>query len=89
MLVEKLAFNPNDIIFDPNILTIGTGIEEHNKYGVSFLEATKQIKVLAYVVHVHLYVHYIITYVRIMYVRTLYVHTYVLYIHYILLIAHL
>eukprot|EP00049_Salpingoeca_infusionum_P026592 m.26559 g.26559 ORF g.26559 m.26559 type:complete len:1252 (-) comp8846_c0_seq1:700-4455(-) len=37
LLVEKVGFNPNDIIFDPNILTIGTGIEEHNDYGLNFL----------------------------------------------------
>ena len=46
LLVERIGFNPNDVIFDPNILTIATGIEEHNTYGVSFLEATKCIKVL-------------------------------------------
>jgi 5-methyltetrahydrofolate--homocysteine methyltransferase len=44
LLVEKIGFDPNDIIFDPNILTIATGIEEHNKYGMVFLEATKVIK---------------------------------------------
>lgn len=44
LLTEKLGFNPNDIIFDPNILTIATGIEEHNTYGISYIEATKQIK---------------------------------------------
>ncbi|PVD26012.1 hypothetical protein C0Q70_13680 [Pomacea canaliculata] len=43
-LVEKLNFNPNDIIFDPNILTIATGMEEHNNYGVYFIEATSIIK---------------------------------------------
>lgn len=46
ILVERVGFNPNDIIFDPNILTIATGIEEHNTYGIAFIEATKQIKVL-------------------------------------------
>ncbi|KJE91560.1 5-methyltetrahydrofolate-homocysteine methyltransferase [Capsaspora owczarzaki ATCC 30864] len=40
----KVRFNPNDIIFDPNILTIATGIEEHNNYGVEFIEATRRIK---------------------------------------------
>lgn len=45
LLVEKVGFDPTDIIFDPNILTIATGIEEHNKYGVAFLEATEVIKV--------------------------------------------
>jgi 5-methyltetrahydrofolate--homocysteine methyltransferase len=44
LLVEKAGFDPNDLIFDPNILTIGTGIEEHNKYGIAFLEATRAIK---------------------------------------------
>lgn len=44
LLVKKLGFNPNDIIFDPNILTIGTGMEEHNLYAVNFIHATKAIK---------------------------------------------
>ncbi|XP_078504700.1 methionine synthase [Lissotriton helveticus] len=44
LLVQKLNFNPNDIIFDPNILTIGTGMEEHNLYAINFIEATKTIK---------------------------------------------
>ncbi|KAK7077289.1 hypothetical protein SK128_014227 [Halocaridina rubra] len=44
LLTEKVGFNCNDIIFDPNILTIATGIEEHNNYGISFIEATKVIK---------------------------------------------
>ncbi|CAD5120349.1 DgyrCDS8923 [Dimorphilus gyrociliatus] len=44
ILVNKVGFNPNDIIFDPNILTIATGIEEHNKYGINFIEATRIIK---------------------------------------------
>ncbi|NXD15987.1 METH synthase, partial [Nothocercus nigrocapillus] len=44
LLVEKLCFNPNDIIFDPNILTIGTGMEEHNLYAMNFINATKTIK---------------------------------------------
>ncbi|EPY87536.1 methionine synthase isoform 1 [Camelus ferus] len=44
LLVQKLGFNPNDIIFDPNILTIGTGMEEHNLYAVNFIYATKAIK---------------------------------------------
>lgn len=45
LLVEKLGFNPNDIIFDPNILTIGTGMEEHNLYAINFIHATRVIKV--------------------------------------------
>ena len=44
LLVEKVGFPPEDIIFDPNILTIATGMEEHNNYAVNFFEATKKIK---------------------------------------------
>ncbi|OWK63130.1 Methionine synthase [Lonchura striata] len=44
LLVGKVHFNPNDIIFDPNILTIGTGMEEHNLYAINFINATKTIK---------------------------------------------
>ncbi|KAK9701768.1 hypothetical protein K7432_011571 [Basidiobolus ranarum] len=44
LLVEKVGFNPNDIVFDPNILTICTGMEEHNHYAVEFIEATRLIK---------------------------------------------
>jgi 5-methyltetrahydrofolate--homocysteine methyltransferase len=44
LLTEKAGFPPEDIIFDPNILTVATGIEEHNKYAVNFIEATRQIK---------------------------------------------
>ncbi|XP_077407200.1 methionine synthase isoform X4 [Vanacampus margaritifer] len=44
LLVSKIGFNPNDIIFDPNILTIGTGMEEHNDYAVNFIWAIKMIK---------------------------------------------
>merc|ERR1712054_240825 len=42
----KVNFPPEDIVFDPNILTIGTGMEEHNDYGVDFITATKKIKEL-------------------------------------------
>eukprot|EP00959_Pyramimonas_sp_CCMP1952_P154220 3226520-Pyramimonas_sp.AAC.1 len=45
ILVEKVGFNPQDIIFDPNILTIGTGMEEHNNYAVDFINATRRLKV--------------------------------------------
>lgn len=45
LLVNKVGFDPNNIIFDPNILTIGTGMEEHNEYAISFIAATKLIKV--------------------------------------------
>ncbi len=44
ILTEDVAFPPQDIIFDPNILTVATGIEEHNNYAVNFLEAVRQIK---------------------------------------------
>jgi 5-methyltetrahydrofolate--homocysteine methyltransferase len=44
ILVEQVGFPPEDIIFDPNILTIGTGMEEHDSYAVSFIEATRRIK---------------------------------------------
>jgi 5-methyltetrahydrofolate--homocysteine methyltransferase len=44
ILTEDIGFPPEDIIFDPNILTVGTGIEEHNDYALSFLEATRRIK---------------------------------------------
>lgn len=45
ILVDKVGFDPSDIIFDPNILTIGTGMEEHNEYAINFIHATKLIKV--------------------------------------------
>ncbi|WP_078063402.1 methionine synthase [Bacteroides ihuae] len=44
LLVDKVGFNPHDIIFDPNILTVATGIEEHNNYAVDFIEATEWIR---------------------------------------------
>jgi 5-methyltetrahydrofolate--homocysteine methyltransferase len=44
LLTEKIGFPPEDIIFDPNILTVATGIEEHNNYAVDFIEATRIIK---------------------------------------------
>lgn len=44
LLTKKAGFNPQDIIFDPNIFAVATGIEEHNNYAVDFIEATKQIK---------------------------------------------
>lgn len=44
LLTEKVGFNPHDIIFDPNILTIGTGIAEHNDYAVNFIRATEWIR---------------------------------------------
>jgi len=44
LLTEKLHYSPGDIIFDPNVLTIGTGIEEHNNYAVDFINTTRWIK---------------------------------------------
>jgi 5-methyltetrahydrofolate--homocysteine methyltransferase len=46
VLIEKAGYHPEDIIFDPNIFPIATGIEEHSNYAVDFIEATKQIKKL-------------------------------------------
>ncbi|MFU8894104.1 MAG: vitamin B12 dependent-methionine synthase activation domain-containing protein [Luteolibacter sp.] len=44
ILVDEVGFNPYDIIFDPNILTVATGIEEHNNYALDFINATRWIK---------------------------------------------
>ncbi len=44
ILTEKVLFRPEDIIFDPNVLTIGTGIEEHNNYAVDFIKSVEWIK---------------------------------------------
>ncbi|MBI4208160.1 MAG: methionine synthase [Deltaproteobacteria bacterium] len=44
ILTEKVGFPPEDIIFDPNIFAIGTGLEEHNNYAVDFIEAVRAIK---------------------------------------------
>jgi 5-methyltetrahydrofolate--homocysteine methyltransferase len=44
ILVDEVGFNPDDIIFDPNILTVATGIEEHNNYALDFINATRWIK---------------------------------------------
>ncbi len=46
ILTEQVGFAPEDIIFDPNIFAIATGIEEHNNYAVDFIEATREIKKL-------------------------------------------
>ena len=43
-MVEEVGFNPEDVVFDPNILTVGTGMQEHNNYAVDFIRATKIIK---------------------------------------------
>jgi len=44
ILTEEVGFPPEDIVFDPNVLTVGTGIEEHADYAVSFIEATRELK---------------------------------------------
>ena len=44
LLVNEIEFPPEDIIFDPNIFAVATGIEEHNAYGLTFIEATRRIK---------------------------------------------
>ncbi len=44
ILVNQVGFNPRDVIFDPNILTVATGMTEHDNYGVEFLLATAKIK---------------------------------------------
>ena len=44
ILVDEIGFPAEDIIFDPNIFAVATGIEEHNNYGVDFIEATREIK---------------------------------------------
>jgi 5-methyltetrahydrofolate--homocysteine methyltransferase len=52
LLTEKVGFPPEDIIFDPNIFAVATGIEEHNNYGVDFIEATR--KITRTLPHVHI-----------------------------------
>ena len=52
LLTEQAGFAPEDIVFDPNVFAIATGIEEHNGYGVAFIEATRQIR--AELPHVHI-----------------------------------
>lgn len=44
ILIEQVGYDPQDIIFDPNIFALATGMEEHNNYGVDFIEATREIK---------------------------------------------
>ncbi|GGJ19085.1 methionine synthase [Deinococcus roseus] len=44
ILVDQVGFKPHDIIFDPNVLTVATGLEEHNGYALDFIEATRWIK---------------------------------------------
>lgn len=52
LLTQAAGFPPEDIIFDPNIFAVATGIEEHNNYGVDFIEATREI--IATLPHVHI-----------------------------------
>ena len=42
--VEKVGFDPQDIVFDPNTITVGAGMVEHNNYAVDFINATREIK---------------------------------------------
>ena len=44
ILTEEVGFDSTDIIFDPNILTVATGIEEHDDYAVSFIEAARELR---------------------------------------------
>jgi len=44
ILVNEIGFDPTDIIFDPNVLTVATGIEEHSNYGVAFIEGVRQLR---------------------------------------------
>ena len=44
LLIDEADFEPTDIVFDPNVFAVATGIEEHNEYGIDFIEATRQIK---------------------------------------------
>jgi 5-methyltetrahydrofolate--homocysteine methyltransferase len=52
LLTEKIGFPPEDIIFDPNIFAIATGMEEHNDYGIAYIEAARQIKQKMPLVHI-------------------------------------
>ena len=52
LLVDKLNFNPHDIIFDPNVLAVATGMEEHNNYAVDFIQATAWIRKNLFGAHV-------------------------------------
>ena len=52
ILTEEIGFPPEDIIFDPNIFAVATGIEEHNEYAKAFIDATKTIKKTLPSVHI-------------------------------------
>ena len=44
LLVEKVGFDPSDIVHDPNVLAVATGMEEHNAFAINFIEATRRIR---------------------------------------------
>ncbi|TFY07734.1 dihydropteroate synthase, partial [Escherichia coli] len=52
LLTEQAGFAPEDIIFDPNVFAVATGIEEHNNYGVDFIEAARTIRQKMPLVHI-------------------------------------
>jgi 5-methyltetrahydrofolate--homocysteine methyltransferase len=52
VLVDKVGFPPEDIVFDPNIFAVATGIEEHNEYGLAFIDATREIRAEMPLAHV-------------------------------------
>lgn len=52
LLTESIGFPPEDIIFDPNIFAVATGIEEHDNYAVDFIEATRKIRELCPYAHI-------------------------------------
>ena len=52
LLTERVGFPPEDIIFDPNIFAIATGIEEHNRYAIDYIEAVREIKASLPLVHI-------------------------------------
>ena len=52
ILVDKVNFDPKDIIFDPNIFAVATGIEEHNEFAINYIEACKEIKLQCPGVHI-------------------------------------
>jgi 5-methyltetrahydrofolate--homocysteine methyltransferase len=52
LLTDKVGFPPEDIVFDPNIFAVATGIEEHNAYGLAFIEAARRIKEKMPLVHI-------------------------------------
>jgi len=52
ILVDEIGFSPEDIIFDPNVFAIGTGIEEHARYAIDFIEACRELKKLFPLTHI-------------------------------------